>query len=654
LLADTGAGAAGTVVISAIGGTAGVGKTALALHWAHEVADQFPDGQLHVNLRGFDPSGTPATAAEAIRWLLDALGVPADQIPRQLDAQTGLYRSLMAGRRMMIVLDNARNEAQVRALLPGSQASLVLVTSRNQLAGLAVDGARLLSLDVLTHAEAVELLIARLGSARTTAEPAAVDQIVRLCACLPLALAVTAARAVTRPGFPLAALADELAGSADRLDALDAGDPAASVRAVFSWSTRQLSEEPARMFRLLGLHPGPDISVPAAASLAGTDEPRARRLLRELARVHLIAEHFPGRYALHDLLRAYATEQAEDTIGPEERAAAVGRVLDHYLHTAAAAALLHDASGNSLTLAPSRPGVTPEKLVSRPQAVLWFEAEHQVLLAAVLLAAQSRFDAHAWQIPWTMADFLDRRGHWQQWAAIQRTAIAAASRVGDIAGQAESHRRLANACTMLADLDQARVHLGDCLELYRQLGDEIGEAKTHQSLAMLADLGSRYADALDHAGQALRLYQAAGNQIGQAEALNNVGYCHAQLGDHQQARSFCQQSLTLSRAIGHRPCEVYAWDSLGFAEHHLGHHAEAVDCYRRALSLLPELGDRFSEAVILDHLGDARQAAGDRVQAREAWMEAMAIFEDLQRSDADGVRGKLSAMDAEACANQSG
>ncbi len=357
VLDQTGVGGLGTVVISAIGGTAGVGKTALALHFAHQVAGRFGDGQLHVNLRGYDPTGSPATSAAAIRGFLEGLGVPPERIPASPEAQAGLYRSLLSGKRMLIVLDNARDEQQVRPLLPASPASLVLVTSRNQLSGLAAaDGARLISLDVLTHAEAVQLLTARLGAHRAVAEPAAVDRIASLCAGLPLALAVAAARAAARPGFPLSALAAELADSAVRLDALDAGDPVSSVRAVLSWSYQQLGDEPARMFRLLGIHPGPDITAPAAASLGGRGQPQARRLLRDLARAHLITEHVPGRYAFHDLLRAYAAEQAHSTDSESSRRQATGRVLDHYLHTAARGAFLLDPAMEPVALDPPRPG----------------------------------------------------------------------------------------------------------------------------------------------------------------------------------------------------------------------------------------------------------------------------------------------------------
>jgi tetratricopeptide (TPR) repeat protein/transcriptional regulator with XRE-family HTH domain len=634
----------GTVVISAIGGTAGVGKTALALHWAHQVASRFGDGQLHVNLRGFDPSGTPATPEAAIRGFLDALGVPPERIPAGPEAQASLYRSLLADKRMLIVADNARDEQQVRPLLPASPGSLVLVTSRSQLSGLgAADGARLISLDVLSHAEAVHLLAVRLGTARAAAEPAASGRIASLCACLPLALAVAAARAAARPGFSLAALADELTDSAGRLDALDVGDPAASMRAVFSWSTRQLTGEAARMFRLLGIHPGPDITLPAAASLAAVPEADARRLLRELARAHLIAEHVPGRYAFHDLLRAYAADQARAHDSQDEREAAIGRVLDHYLHTAARATRLLNPAKEPVLLTPPRAGAAPGQPADYSQALAWFEEEHQVLLAGVSLAAGSGLDSHAWQLPWAMASFQEIRGHWQEWAATQRTALAAASRLGDAAGQAVCSRLLAMACTDLGDHAQARVHYASSLELYQRLGDRLGESKVHDNLGWLAEREGRNADALGHFEQALRVCQAIGDKVFVAGALNNVGWCHGLLGDYQQARAFCRQAVTLSAEADNRWTGADAWDSLGYAERHLGNFAEATACYQRALSLYREAGDRFYEADTLSYLGDTHHDAGEQAQARQAWQQALAILEDLQHPHADQVRAKLAS-----------
>jgi tetratricopeptide (TPR) repeat protein/DNA-binding XRE family transcriptional regulator len=654
MLDQAGAGAPGTVVISALGGTAGVGKTALALHWAHQVAARFGDGQLYANLRGFDPSGNPAPPAEVIRGFLDAMGVPAERIPPLPQAQAGLYRSLLADKRVLIVVDNARDEQQVRPLLPASPASLVLVTSRSQLSGLAAaDGARLISLDVLTHAEAMQLLTARLGAARVAAEPGAAGQIASLCACLPLALAVAAARAAARPGFALATLADELADAAGRLDALDAGDPGSSVRAVFSWSTRQLTGEAARMFRLLGIHSGPDITAAAAASLAAIAEADARRLLRELARAHLIAEHVPGRFSFHDLLRAYAAEQAHHTDSGTGRREATGRVLDHYLHTAARAVLLLVPGKEPVTLAPPRPGVAAGQPADSAQALAWFEAEHQVLLAAVALAAESGFDTHAWQLPWAMTPFLHKRGHWQEWAATQRTALAAATRLGDTAAQAVCSRLLGLACIDLGDHDQARGHYASSLTLYRRLGNRLGEAKVHHNLGYLAQRQGRYADALGHTEQALRLYQAIGDKANEVAALNGLGWCHGLVGDYQQARVFCRQAVTLSAEADDRWLEGAAWDSLGYAEYHLGNLAEAAACYQRALSIVREAGARFHEAGTLSRLGDTHHAAGDLAQAREAWQQALASLEDLQHPDAEQVRAKLASTNDHAFANPS-
>jgi DNA-binding SARP family transcriptional activator len=634
--------APGTVVISAIGGTAGVGKTALALHWAHQVADNFPDGQLHVDLRGYDP-GTPTTPEAAVRGFLDALGVPPERVPTDPQAQAGLYRSLLAGRRMLIVLDNAVDERQVRPLLPASPSSLVLVTSRSQLEGLAAaDGARLISLDVLSHAEAVQLLASRLGAGRAAAEPTAVDRIASLCACLPLALAVAAARAVARPRFPLAALADELADSAGRLDALDGGDPVTSMRAVFSWSTRQLSSEAARMFRLLCLHPGPDISVAAGASLAGCPIRQARRLLGELARAHLVAERVPGRYAFHDLLRAYAAEQGDASDSQDDRDAAIGRVLDYYLHTAARANLLLDPARDPVVLAPLRPGAAAGQPADYPQAMEWFEAEHQVLLATVTLADNSGFDGHSWRLTWAMADFLHIRGYWQDWAATQRTALAAASRLGDTAAQALSGRLLADACRDLGDYAEAGRRYAFSLALCQRLGDRLGEAKVQHGLGLLAGLEERYADALKHSEQALRLFQAIGDKASQARALNNVGWYHGVLGHYEQARALCRRSLTLYTETGDRRFEGSAWDSLGYAEHRLGNLAEAAVCYQRALSIARDTSDRHAEADILSHLGDIRDAAGDVALARQAWQQALATYDYLQHPDADQVRVKLA------------
>jgi DNA-binding SARP family transcriptional activator/tetratricopeptide (TPR) repeat protein len=642
MLDQAGAGPPGAVVISAIGGTPGVGKTALAIHWAHQAAARFGDGQLYVNLRGFDPVGVPAAPAEAIRGFLDALGVAPDRIPAGLDAQAGLYRSLLSGKRMLIVLDNARDEYQVRPLLPGSPGCAVVITSRSRLTGLAVsNGARLITLGVLPGAEAQHLLAARLGAERAAAEQGAVSEIADLCGYLPLALAVAAARAAARPQFPLAVLAAELRDTASRLDVLDAADPTASVRAVFSWSYEELSPAAARMFRFLGLHPGPDITAVAAASLGACSLGHARRVLAELTSAHLLTKQGRNRYLCHDLLRTYATEQARTTDSDSDREAVTSRLLDYYLHTAHAATRALSPSREPIPLPPPQPGVAPEQPVGTQQAMAWFDAEQEVLFATAALATE-KGAAHAWQIPWTMTDFLDRRGHWNQTAAILHAALTAATRLGNVAGQAVTHHRLAFACARLTRYDEARTHLSACLELCQQLGDQAGEGRAHHTLCYVAERQGHYADALRHAEQALRVFQATGNTGGQAVSLNDIGWCHTQLGNLQQAQSSCQQALILWREVGDRKGEAHTWDSLGYIAHRLGRHANAISCYQEALGLFREFNDRVNEAEILTHIGDTHHAARELPQARDAWHRALAIHDELHHPAAGEVRAKLA------------
>jgi len=635
----------GTVVISAIGGTAGVGKTALALHWAHQVAPRFAGGQLYVNLRGFDPSGVPMAAAEAVRGFLDALGVPPDRIPAQAEARAGLYRSLLADRAMLIVLDNARDEQQVRPLLPASPASLVIVTSRNQLGGLAAaDRARLLTLDVLSRDGAVAMLAARIGKSRAGAEPTALGEIAALCGRLPLALAVAAARAEARPDFPLAAVAAELQDRVLRLDALDAGDPGSSVRAVFSWSYRQLSDAAARMFRQLGLHPGPDISPAAAASLGAVDEPEARRLLAELTRAHLAAEHVPGRYALHDLLRAYAADQARSTDSQPQRAAAAGRVLDHYLHTACGAAPMVLPSHGSIPLAPPSPGTEPERFTGREQALAWFEAEYHVLLAVMTLGVDSGLDIPAWQISVVMHPMLAAQGHDAEWTtAIKRMHMAAAVR-HDAALVASGARDTAGT---LGDYDWVPDYYASMASLYQRLGNRRGQALCLSGLAALAEYQRHYPEALGHAERAASLFRDIGDKIGEADLLNAAGWQHAMLEDYPQARRLCRRALALNDAAdyGSPHLEGNICNSLGYTEYHAGDLGEAAACYERALRIFRAVGDRWGEADTLTNLGDIRRAAGDLLQAHEAWQQAHDILDGLQHPDAAKIRAKLAGTD---------
>jgi tetratricopeptide (TPR) repeat protein len=629
--------------IATIDGTAGVGKTTVAVHWAYRVADRFADGVLYVNLRGFHPGRTAVDPGVAVRGFLDALGVPAQRMPPGLDAQTALYRSLLAGRRLLILLDNARDADQVRPLLPGAPGCLVLVTSRNQLTSLvAVEGAQPLTLDVLGDDEARELLSRRLGADRLAAEPQTVGEIIARSARLPLALAIVAARAAARPQFPLDSFVTELRDSRHRLDALTGGDPATDVRAVLSWSYRALTDEAAFMFRLLGLHPGPEISVAAAGSLAALPVRKASDLLVELAAAHLAAEHAPGRYSLHDLLRDYATEQAEQRCDPAQRRAAQWRVLDHYLRTAHNAAGRLDPNRDPITLAAAVPGVTPERLSDLPAATGWLRAEYPVLLATVDLAVDAGADVHAWQLAWALMDYFNRSGHWDDQATTFGAAVRATRRLGDRPAEGYARRLLARALGRLGRYDEAESHLRQAIELFASLGDPAGEAHTHIGLSWILERQGHAGPAFAHDRQAFELFEAAEHVVGQARALNNIGWRHAQIGDNHKALVYCRRSLRLCREIGDTYDEAIALDSIAYAHHRLGDHRQATAQYQEALRLYREISHRDGEAETLTRLGDTHHHVGAFDAARQAWRDALDILDQLGHPAADQVRAKLN------------
>jgi DNA-binding SARP family transcriptional activator len=638
---DSGLAAAETVILT-ITGTAGVGKTALALHWAHHVQARFRDGQLYVNLHGFDSSPAALTPGEAVGGLVESLDRNASRASVRLDAQTGLYRSLLAGRRMLIVLDNARDEAQVRPLLPGSATCVVVVTSRSQLAGLvAAEGASPITLDVLSPAEARQLLASRLGADRVAAEATEIAELTNLCARLPLALAITAARAAVQPALPLSALTTGLRDIRRRLDELNAGDQAADVRAVLSWSCRLLSEPAARMFRLLGAHPGPDISAAAAGRLAAARGSDAHGALSELVRASLIAEHRPGRFTLHGLLRAYAADLCDEA----ERRTAIGRMLDHYLHTAHVAIVLAYPRACRLpVLSPA--AEPPEHLATAEQALAWLQAEYPVLLAAAATAAATGFDTHAWQLPAVLREHFARRGHTRDWVQSQRRALAAAVRLGDPAAQALAGQLLAEALAQAGSADEAHGHVQEALKLFCQLGDQAGQACCHLGASRICELRGDLPQALQHARRALSLYRTVGVLAGQAHALNAVGWYSALLGDSKDALSYCGQALELHRETGSRFHEATTLDSLGYCCHQTGQHARAAAYYQQALRAYADAGDYYYRAQTLIHLGETHHASGHQQAGRDAWQQALEILDDLHHPDARPVRARLLAAGA--------
>lgn len=630
----------GVPAVVVINGTAGVGKTALALHWSRTMADRFPDGQLWVNLRGYDHR--PAMApSQALTLFLRALGVPEESIPPDVDGRSALYRSLMDGRRALVVLDNASATEQVWPLLPGSAGNAVIVTSRNPMTGLvARNGARPLSLNLFTTQESHELLSRRLRAARVAAEPDAVQEIIDRCARLPLALVIAAARAAQRPGLRLATIAEQLRATRDRLDEFSSPEMTIDARAVFHSSYRSLHVPAARLFRLLGGSPGPDASVDAIASVAGQTPAEVRPLLNELTDAGLVTEHDLGRYTMHDLLRAYAAELA-DAHDRGERRAALHRTLDHYLHTAHAAALLVDHLRDPILLGTPEPGTSVRPPRDRERALTWFSTEYTGLLAAIERAGEGGYDTHAWQLVWTLAGFQELRGMWNDRAACLRAALRAARRLDDRAEQARAHRGLGYAYTRMTRHDDAHVQLWRALDLYDELRDPVGQGRVHRALSYLLERQGDLRAALWHAERALQLYPPEGNTLHRARAMTAIGWCYCRLGDHWQGLRHSQQALALLTGASDHVAEAAIWDNLGYAQHHLGNHRQAIGCYGIALQIRRSLHHRYGEANTLSHLGDTHQALGEVDFAKRAWHEALDVLEDLGEPDAERVRAKL-------------
>jgi len=636
-------GADRAAVIAAIAGTAGAGKSALALRWAHRVRERFPDGQLYVNLRGFDPDRPAMDPDQVLHGFLDAFGVWPERIPRDRDARAGLYRSLLSGKRVLVVLDNARDAEQVRPLLPGSPASLTVVTSRNQLTGLiAAEGARLLGLDLLTVPEAYDLLAQRLGTSRVAAECQAAEEIIASCARLPLALTIAAARAAARPSFPLAVIAAELRQSAS-LDPFDGDELAVGLRAAFSCSYRVLSTDAARLFRLLALHPGPEFSAAAAASLLGAPVGQARALLAELARAHMLAEHSPGRFGCHELLRAFAAEQVRTRDDPGVRDAALRRVLDHFVQTSHACLGLLDPYLIPFAPAPPLPGVTIGEVVAAECADDWFAAEYPTLLTAVTAAADAGLATAAWQLAWTLTSFQLRQGYWDDHALAQRAGLDAARRARDPVGEAHALLALAIGYSRAGHDADAELLYGESLRLLQELrGHLTSQAMIQARLGRLLGRKGYLDRSLCHAQRALDLHRSVGDRLLEAGSLNDVGYCHALLGNYRQAIAYCELSLAQIRTFGEPGHEAAVWHSLGFIYRRLGSHQRAIDCFERSLELTRARCDRSGEADTLAELGDVYHSAGDAMAAQRAWGRALRIFKEIEHPGAERIGTRMS------------
>ena len=646
MLDKAGQQAPGTVVISAIGGTAGVGKTALAIHWAHEAAGRFPDGQLYVNLRGYDPA-KPMAAADALAGLLRSLGVPGQDIPPEADQRAARYRSLLAGKRMLVVLDNAGSADQVRPLLPGTPACTVVVTSRNALAGLvARDGAASLDLDVLGLKEAVALLKTLVG-ARVDADPEAAARLAVQCCRLPLALRVAAERAASRPAVPLAGLTDELADLRTRLDLLEAGgDSSTGVRAVFSWSYRHLDADDARTFRLLGLHPGPDFEPYATAALTDATVPQARRALDVLARAHLLSPVAPGRYGIHDLLRGYARELTATLDTEAEQRAALTRLFDHYLHTAAVAMdTLFPAEHHRRHRIP-RPATQVPSLPDPVAARGWLDTERATLMAAAGHTATHDWPGHATRLAAILSSYLRSGDHFPEAISIFSHALGAARRTGDRAAEATALNFIGVVDWHLCRFQRAVDHHRQALALFRAAGDRAGEAHALGNIGLDETALGRYAEAFRHHEEAAAIFCDIGDRLGEARGLGFLGLARRRQGRYQEAASYHQQSLTLSREIGDREGEAWSLARLGGVDLLLGRSERAVGCLRQAIALFHGIGNKGGEGEALRILGEAYLRLNRYEHAAGNFEQALAIFREIgdRAQEADALNGLGDAL----------
>jgi tetratricopeptide (TPR) repeat protein/DNA-binding XRE family transcriptional regulator len=656
MLDDAGGGAAGTVVVSAIGGTAGVGKTALAVHWAHHVAPRFPDGQLYVNLRGYDPD-QPMPATDALAAFLASLGTPGQDIPPDETSRAALYRSLLVGKQALIVLDNAATAEQLRPLLPGSPECLVVVTSRDSLPALvARDGARRLDLDLLPLADAIELMHQLIG-ARADAELSAVTELAEQCARLPLALRVAAELAVARPATPLRDLVAELSDQQRRLEVLSVdGDPHTAVRAVFSWSYGSLHPDVRRAFRLAGLHSRPEFGTHAIGALTGTDIQAASRALLALVRAHLVQATAEDRYSMHDLLRAYAREQAAACDADDSCHQALTRMFDYYLAAAAAAMdIWLPAEARWRPRVPPAPAAVP-RMSGEADAQAWLDTERANLVAVVEHCAGGAWPGHATGLAGTLSRYLLASSHLPEAQTVFAHALHAARRSSDPAAEAEALSGLGGIGLMNGRFREAAGHYQAALESYRQCGDRVGQARVlrnlglteqwlhnlrsaagyhRQAIAAYEDVGDSlgaaraltsladaetelgaYDQAAEHLRRALPVLRDAKHEVAEADALVGIGELNLRRGEFGQAAVFFERALAIHRRIGHRTGVATGLYNLGNVSLRRGEHPQAIGYLRQALLLYRQAGDQAGETVALRTLSDALHKSGQPGAAR--------------------------------------
>lgn len=656
-----------TAAISVIVGTAGVGKTTLAMHWAHRVRGGFPDGQLYVDLRGHDP-GRPMHPIEALTLFLRALGVPAAHVPTEVDEAAGLYRSLLADRRVLIVLDNCNGVDQVRPLLPGAPGCAVLITSRDRLGGLvAKEGARRITLAPLSPDEALALLAAALGRERARTPAAA--ELVRLCAYLPLAIRISAANLDNDPNRGVAEYVAELR-EGNRLAALKVdSDRQNSVRAAFHLSYLSLPAQVRRLFRLLGLIPGPDFTADAAAALTASSMGRVQQRLTRLSAAHLIHQHSPGRYTLHDLLRLYAAERARTDETPEERRTASERLHGWYLGATDISTDLLNPGRRRFVQATAQSRINGPKPATPTEAVAWLEAERANLTAAVAMSARRGRHAETWRLAQLLPEFFFTRGHTHDWIETHDLALKAARKLGDhraeaeilknlglaywrsgrlplavdrhqraltldragldVRGEAKTLNQLGFILDRTGQVVQALAHQQRSVTLYRQIDDRWGEGRALIGVGNAYRQLGRYTESLGHFQEALAVNREAGDRWGENMSLVGIGYAHVRLDLGTEAMAYLEQALTLTRDMGDQSGEGLALAGRAFAHLTAGRSAQAMDDFQHALVLTRGTGDRWTESLALAGTAFTHLLAGRSAQAMEDFQHLLALTRDI-------------------------
>ncbi|MEV8436742.1 tetratricopeptide repeat protein [Actinosynnema sp. NPDC051121] len=625
-----------------ITGAPGVGKTATAVRWAHRESDRFPDGQLYVNLRGFDET-PPLAAHQALDAFVRALGVAPERIPAHLDELAALYRSLLANRRILVVLDNAADDDQVRPLLPGSPTCAVVITSRSTLAGSIVDtGARRITLEPLSTIDAVALLEAAVGADRLDSEPEAALELAQLCACLPLALRIAGERVTRSPHRTISDLVEQFGAEQQRLDLLaTTADGAGAVRAAFSWSYAKLRPAAAGMFRRLGLHPGPEFGVPAAAALAGVPEARARRTLEALVEANLLTEIGPERYRFHDLVWLYAVESAR-TESVADQAAAVRRSLQWYLRMADAADHLLTCRSYCVPLGHTRTRPPAAPFADRLQALRWCDRERVNLMAAIRQASDRGEHAIAWRLPVALWGFFFLSKPWGEWTSALTIGLASAREIGDRRGEGWTLHSLREAEFSMHRAGKAAGYVQQALGIFREIGDEWGVREALSNVGYAHRLQGRPVAALAALHVALDSWRETDDQWGLAWTLHSLGETHLDLGQWDDAGQVLREALRLFGAIGHRQAEGFALGNLGRVLLGTGRFTQAIEEFRRAMAIHDEVGDRWSASRTLKDIGTALHATGATAAAVDHWRDALAICEGLNdRATADEIRALL-------------